>query len=280
MLCDLHIHSNYSTGDQSIPEILAEAKAKGIGLISITDDDTTDAYPELERPAPKAGVSWIRGVQISASWGPLPMFRFLAYDCDPNDAALQAMLASNRAEMETLGEALIVMLARHHPGLSVEEYRAHRKDPAFGGFKYNSYMNAAGLDGHYEASRDLFIPHRDALTPAFATLEFPPVEQAIATVHAAGGKAIVTGGYLRNEETFAADLERAAALGMDGVEIHSVNHTPEMAVAAKAVADRLGLLTTGGGDGHGSWTDSATFGIGNRRVRLGDLNLGDIRIHS
>ncbi len=280
MLCDLHIHSQYSTGSQSIPEILAEVKAKGIGLISITDDDTMEAYPELERLAPKAGIAWIHGVQISASWGPLPMFRFLAYGCDPHNAALCDMLAENRAKMEILGEAVITTLAKEFPALSATDYHAHHKDPAFGGFKYNSYMQAAGLDGHYEASRDLLIPFRDAMMPAFAALGFAPIEQAIATVHAAGGKAIVTGGYLRNEDTFTADLERAAALGLDGVEIYSVNHTPAMAEAAKSVADRLGLLTSGGGDGHGTWADAAQFGIGNRRVELADLNLGDITIHS
>lgn len=194
MLCDLHIHSQYSTSSQTIAEILEEAKTEYIGLISITDDDTMDAYPELERLAPKAGMRWIRGAKISASWGPLPMFRFLAYGCDPDDTALQAMLADNRARIETFGEALIAMLARHYPGLSVGDYRTHRKDPGFGGFKYSSYMNAAGLDGHYKASRDLFIPHRDEMMPAFAALEFPSVEQAIAAVHAAGGRAIVTGG--------------------------------------------------------------------------------------
>ena len=279
MLCDLHIHSNFSTGSQSVPEILDEVKAKGIGLISITDDDTMDAYPDLARLAPAAGIAWLHGAQVSASWGPLPMFRFLAYGCDPQNGALQNMLADNRNRMETFGEALIAMLAQHHAGLSVEAYRAHRKDPAFGGFKYSSYMNSAGLDGHYEASRDLFIPHRDEMMPAFATLGFPAVEEAIATVHAAGGKAVVTGGYLRDKNTFTADLERAAAIGMDGVEVYSVNHLPGMAEAAKAVAKRLGLLTTGGGDGHGSWTNPDDFGIGNIRVDLADLNLGDIDIH-
>ena len=107
-----------------------------------------------------------------------------------------------------------------------------------------------------------------------------PSKQAIATVHAAGGKAIVTGGYLRDEATFAADLERAVALGLDGVEIFSVNHTPDMAKAAKAIADRLGLLTTGGGDGHGAWTDPDGFGIGLREVKLSELTLGDIAVHS
>jgi predicted metal-dependent phosphoesterase TrpH len=279
MRCDLHIHSHYSTGNQSIPEILDEVKAKGIGLISITDDDTMAAYPELERLAPSAGIAWITGAQVSASWGKLPMFRFLAYGCDPKDAALQAMLADNRDRMERFGEALIAELAQSHAGLSVKDYRAHRKDPAFGGFKYSSYLNAAGLDGHYEASRDLFIPHQHELMPAFAALGFPAVEDAVATVHAAGGKAIVTGGYLRDEETFAADLERAAAIGMDGIEIFSVNHLPGMAEAAKSVASRLGLLTTGGGDGHGTWTSPDDFGIGLVDVTLADLNLGDLQIH-
>jgi predicted metal-dependent phosphoesterase TrpH len=279
MRCDLHIHSRHSTGTQTIPEILGEAAAKGIGLISVTDDDTMAAHPELARLAPVAGAAWIPGGQVSASWGKLPMFRFLAYGCDPDDAALQAMLAGNRARMDAFGEALVALLVRHHDGLSVAGYRAHRKDPAFGGFRYNSYMNAAGLDGRYEASRDLFLPHRDALAPAFAALGFPPVEEAVAAVHAAGGRAVVTGGYLRDADTFAADLERAAAIGMDGVETGSVSHAPGMAAAARSVADRLGLLTTGGGDGHGTWTDPARFGIGLVEVTLADLRLGDLPIH-
>ena len=77
MLCDLHIHSQYSTGSQSIPEILAEVKAKGIGLISITDDDTMEAYPELERLAKQCLVIGVRASTQEAhvQQSPLPHHR-------------------------------------------------------------------------------------------------------------------------------------------------------------------------------------------------------------
>ncbi len=88
MLCDLHIHSCYATGNQTPEEIIEESVSKGIRLISITDDDTMDAYGELPDIAAKHGVSFIRGLQVSASKNG-HFFRFLAYDCDPENLPLQ-----------------------------------------------------------------------------------------------------------------------------------------------------------------------------------------------
>jgi predicted metal-dependent phosphoesterase TrpH len=47
MKTDLHIHTCCSTGTQTPEEAIQEAVSKGIGLISFTDDDTTDAYQGL-----------------------------------------------------------------------------------------------------------------------------------------------------------------------------------------------------------------------------------------
>lgn len=68
MSCDLHIHSNSSMGSQSLPGILAEAKARGIGLISITDDDTMEAFDTPPQLAAEVGISWIRGAQVTVLW--------------------------------------------------------------------------------------------------------------------------------------------------------------------------------------------------------------------
>lgn len=55
-MSNLHIHTWCSTGTQAPEEVIQEAVSKGIGLISITDDDTMDAYVGLEEIAIKYAV--------------------------------------------------------------------------------------------------------------------------------------------------------------------------------------------------------------------------------
>ncbi|MCH9732819.1 MAG: PHP domain-containing protein [Actinomycetia bacterium] len=67
MKADLHIHTWCSTGTQTPAEVLHEAAGKGIGLVSITDDDTTDAYREIPEIAAQYGIRYIPGVEVSAT---------------------------------------------------------------------------------------------------------------------------------------------------------------------------------------------------------------------
>lgn len=48
-MIDLHIHSNYSDGSNTIKEILEEADKRKLEVISITDHDSIKAYAELEK---------------------------------------------------------------------------------------------------------------------------------------------------------------------------------------------------------------------------------------
>lgn len=47
-MIDLHIHTNYSDGTDSVTELLKKAEDKKLEIISITDHDKIDAYMELD----------------------------------------------------------------------------------------------------------------------------------------------------------------------------------------------------------------------------------------
>ncbi len=172
MKTDLHIHSQCSTGTQTPEAVIQEAVAKGIGSISISDDDTMAAYTGLAEIAERYGVALIKGVQVSAV------------------------------------------------------------------FKGNLI------------------------------------------IHAAGGYAIIPGGYLRNPDTVVADVDQLVAFGVDGLEGFSPNHSEEMAKTLRTYAKAHQLLLTGGGDGHGTWASQEKYSIGIQEVDDQALNLGAIRIFS
>jgi len=278
MKTDLHIHTWCSTGTQTPEEVIQEAVSKGIGLISITDDDTTDAYPGLADIASQYGVSFIRGVQVGAMYNG-HLCRLLAYDCDPENPRLQTLLQENRVVWDDMGLKFIKLLSKDNPELSAEEYTSYQKNPIHGGFKYNSYTYHKGLDVSEEGWLKRLAPYQEEITAIMRSLAFSPVEEVIDIIHEAGGYAIIPGGYLRNPETLTADVEHLVAAGLDGLEGFSPSHSPEIATALREYAQEHQLLLTGGGDGHGTYAPQEKYAIGIVEIDDQALNLGTIRIY-
>lgn len=278
MATDLHIHSNYSSGTQTPEEAIQEAISKGITFISFTDDDTMDAYSEVDDLAKKYGVTYIKGVQVSAS-RENSLFRLLAYDCDPENTRLQSLLKENRANWDNIGLLMLKVMSEDRPELSVEEYINYQKIPEYGGFKFNNYLYHKGLDGGDDASVQWFLKHRKQMVTIMQNLPFHPVEAVIDIIHDAGGYAIIPGGYLRNPDTLIEDVEQLVALGIDGLEGFSASHTPEVATQLREYAQSHNLLITGGGDGHGTFANQEKYVIGIIDIDDRLLNLGAIKIY-
>ena len=62
---DLHLHSNYSDGTQSLEKVFALLQKKGIQVAAITDHDTLFHFPQVKAVADSYGIRTIRGVEMS-----------------------------------------------------------------------------------------------------------------------------------------------------------------------------------------------------------------------
>ena len=275
MKCDLHIHSNYSSGTQSLEDIMLEAKKKGIGLISITDDDTTAAYDELPEVAEKHGIAWLRGLQVTSMFGDM-LFRFLVYWYDPTNEKLQELLALNRKEWEHMGLIIIEELEKHYPELSAKAYQDYKLSFGAGGFKYNDYLKSKGFDGSDSGSGKLLMQHREGIVPRIKELQFLPINMVIDIVHKAGGKVIIQSGYLRNADTIREDLDKIVAFGADGIEAYCASVKPELREVLINYAKEKNLIITGGGDGHGDFADKNKYDIGIIDIDDSQLELGKL----
>jgi predicted metal-dependent phosphoesterase TrpH len=278
MLCDLHIHSFNSSGSQTVEEICKEAVSKNIKLISLTEDDTISSYKELATLAPKYGLNYILGVEVSASLEG-SLFRFLAYDFDINNTALQELLASNTSVWEDLGVKVVHVYAKYHHEVSVEDYMKFEPKPGQGGFKHNKYMNSIGKDGSFNADMKFFMEHRDDTQAIKKAYRFKDVSEVLAVIHQAGGKAIVSAEYFKDKSTFESMVEEIVALGVDGFECYR-KLDKELVDAMIDYAQKHNILITGGGNGHGTWADPTKYSIGLSEVNIDDLNLGSIKIQA
>ena len=100
MLIDLHIHSKTcSDGNLSVEEIIEEAKARNIELMSITDHDAIGCQNQAKTLAQKNGIHYVYGVELNITFSH-PKFRnckpvsldLLGYQFDVNNKALTSKL--------------------------------------------------------------------------------------------------------------------------------------------------------------------------------------------
>ena len=100
MLIDLHIHSKTcSDGNLTVEEIIREAKARNINLISITDHDSIDCQKKAMNLAKKNQISYIYGIELNISFshpdfdnGKPASLDLLGYQFDINNKPLQKKL--------------------------------------------------------------------------------------------------------------------------------------------------------------------------------------------
>ena len=68
-LADLHIHTTYSDGTATVPDVLARAAAANVQVIAITDHDTIAGALEARQLAQEFGVEVIVGEEVSTADG-------------------------------------------------------------------------------------------------------------------------------------------------------------------------------------------------------------------
>ncbi len=134
MKTDLHIHSNNSDGQFSVEEIIKEATARGITVLSITDHDSVKCQTHASTLAQKAGIRYIFGVELNVTFshpnfngGKSVSMDFLGYQFDPKNSALKQkldLLAAYREEraVKILDNLNTEFAKEHIPNLTKADF--------------------------------------------------------------------------------------------------------------------------------------------------------------
>ena len=153
-------------------------------------------------------------------------------------------MQTNRAVWDHFGLQMVELWAQEFPQLSGEEYTQHRKNPAYGGFKLNSYLYHKGLDGSDGAGTKLYTQHREQVVAIMANLAFPAVEEAIQLIHDAAGTLSCRVVTCVMQRLPLRVVDQLVATGLDGLEGYSPSLSPEMAALLREYAEEHQLLLT------------------------------------
>lgn len=254
MRTDLHIHSVYSDGSHTPVQLAALAKRRGVERASVTDHDNFDGEAEKRAAFEAEGINYVTGVELSA-YRDAKKIHITGYAYDINSPLLPVCQAER---VRLSGDRLLDTLDRlkFYKGIRLTEEQVrlqlYKKDMPVHTMHVVRAILAAG---YYATVKEVFT---DCFTPGSPTYSyvgrFTPVE-AIELLHSMGGVACIAHpGRIRlsfaEREKLIAELKEA---GVDGIECYYTTHTESETAYFCRLADRLGLLKTGGSDYHNEW---------------------------
>ncbi len=264
---DLHLHTTASDGVMTPSEIVRYAKRKGLQAIAITDHDTIEGLAEGLSEGQRVEFEVIPGVEISAEHSPGSM-HLLGYFVEIDHPLLKSRLDYLQNARAERNPKIAERLNRLGVRISYEEVIK-----ASGGGQVGRPHFAQVLleKGYVRTFQEAFERYLGKGAPAYVDkVRFRPKE-AISFIREAGGVAVLahpktlgTGGSSKLEELIV-ELMR---YGLKGMEVFYPEHSPLEVTQFRALAERLGLLATGGTDYHGIEKEELDIGVGRGEMKL------------
>ncbi len=279
---DLHIHScNSSDGDFTPFHLVRLAQEQGFAAISISDHDTTAAYPETLRHGEKMGVEIIPSVELTTLFDKREFHLLLPF-IDWNSKVLGDLVArvaegrileakARVAKLQTLGfdlqwEEVWKASAPFSPlGVTIAQVLLEKgkkaEDPAL--IKYYASENA--MSAPYAFYKDFFAEGK----PAFVPRQNIALLEVLKMVPETGGVPVLAHPGAPFQQVTRTDLSLLREHGLEGLEVFTTYHDESQIQQYRAWAIDFDLVATAGSDFHGSIKPHIPFG----RIQDGDMRM-------
>jgi 3',5'-nucleoside bisphosphate phosphatase len=243
---DLHSHTLHSDGQRSPDELLGEAAAANVTVLSLTDHDTVSGIADASAAATRRGIRLVPGIELSCELHGREV-HVLGHFLDPCSGALLQLAADMLAERRERMEKMVALAqAAGFTRVTLERVIAVSGGENLG----RPHLARALVEcGHAKSVKDAFDRFLHSRGPLWVDRRYLSVAEAVELVRGAGGTSSIAhpgaNGVSRQE------LKVCAGAGLDAVEALHPDHVPTQAEAYERWAADLGLLVTAGSDYHG-----------------------------
>jgi predicted metal-dependent phosphoesterase TrpH len=242
---DLHTHSRASDGEFPAGELAARARAAGIAIWGLCDHDTVAGLAEAHAAATAHGIRLVPGIELSAFLDGKEI-HLLGHFIDPVHPTMRGFedfLAERRRERM---HEIVAKLAAVGVRIGVADIEKWSGGKTIG----RPHVARAILEtGAVATVKEAFDRYLGEGRPAYVGRYRLEAEEAVRLVRGAGGTTTVAHPGVSRLERH--DLARLRAAGVDGLEVHHVDHVPSQREKYQCIADELGLVPTAGSDYHG-----------------------------
>lgn len=249
---DLHTHSIYSDGEKTPQELIEIAKQKNVGIFSLTDHDTILGVKELIKNYNDPDIKIVTGVEMTGyiEHGRL---HILGYDFDIENEKLNKTL--DKIHNFSINKVRLII-----------EFLLKEFNIMFNDDELNILYNPIGDVGRPDIAK-LLIKHNYVQTVEEAFVKYLnfandqvkdkqfylTAKEIINLIEEAKGISVLAHPIslkmnLHDLENYICDL---AEEGLIGIEVFHSEQPNEFRLELLKIANRYGLLVTGGSDYHG-----------------------------
>jgi len=262
---DLHCHSTASDGTLAPSQVVALAVRNGLSALALTDHDTVAGVPEAADAAREGGLDFLCGIEISCDVPKPATMHLLGYGVDPDSPALLGMTKRLIDARNDRNPRIIRKLNGLGVAITMPEVEAEAGGDVVGRPHIAAVLVRKGYASSTKQAFDKFLGQGGA---AYFDKERLSSKQAIGLVRQSGGVAVLAHPVqLRTEND--AQIERIIKdlkdLGLAGLEVIHSDHDAALVEKYSRLADRYGLLKTGGSDFHGTNKGQIDLGAANGR---------------
>ena len=264
---DLHLHTTASDGVMSPSEIVRYAKAKGLQAIAITDHDTIEGLEEGLSEGKRIGFEVIPGIEISAGHSPGSM-HLLGFFLDIDHPLLNERLGYLQKARAERNPKIAEKLNQLGVDLTFDEVLK----VSGGGQVGRPHFAQVLLDkGYVRSFQEAFERFLKKGAPAYVDKFRFTAKEALHFISEARGIAVLahpnTLGMSRYSELENLLLQLVEE-GLRGLEVYYPEHSASEVAQYKTLAERYGLLMTGGTDYHGIEKNGLDIGVGRGTMRI------------
>ena len=246
MKVDLHIHTSYSDGVFSPEKIVDTALDVGLEAIAITDHDNVLSYAIASEYAKDKPIELIPGVEINTLYKGYEV-HILGYFMELNNSDFQKLIKSQQQARVKQTKEIISLLAKKE-GIKIS-FDSITKQVAEGGSIGRPHIakaitNAGGTSSVIEAYNKYINDNSAVYVQRKTVTPFDAVE----VIYDAGGIPVFAHPF---DVDIADQLTKEMMnFGLRGLEAYHRKHSPAIIEYFSTLAEKYGLIITGGSDFH------------------------------
>ncbi|NLK00463.1 MAG: PHP domain-containing protein [Clostridia bacterium] len=250
MKADLHIHTVFSDGLYTIPEICDLAAEMGLAGLAFTDHDSIDSLiyynpQELEK---RYGMNFLPGVEIGTHWKGQDI-HILGYNIGYNIGWFRDFLSSAQEERQKRSEKIVHLLNQQGYELNDDDVENLAKIPSVGRPHIAEILIEKGYFSRMDQVFDILLnPGKPCYVPRKT---FTPFE-AIEAILNSGGIPVLAHPGLLKDLSIMDDLIKH---NLKGIEVYHPVHPKKTVYSLLKYTVSKDLLATGGSDFHGHGND-------------------------
>jgi len=266
MEIDLHVHTTASDGTLTPSQAVHLAKKRQLKAIAITDHDTVDGVKEALEQGKRLSIEVIPGVEISAN-AKTGSLHLLGYFVETERGILKEKLERLKQARSERNPRIADRLNDLGVHITYEEVVR-----ASGGGQVGRPHFAQVLvnRGYVRSISEAFDRYLAQGAPAYVGKFRFEVKEAMDIVLEAGGVPVLAHPFTMNcaPDELETRVTELVQDGLKGIEVFYPDHTGEQTVQYQRLADKLGLVKTGGSDFHGALIEKAELGIIGKGISL------------